>query len=104
MWSGGSTSSVSVTASASTVTVHVSLRWRSLWGSSTYEVEGPPGITVSPTVPLLVHASVNAPAAASTGSLNVTVMLESVGTSIAPFGGVVAATKGAWSSEQKWRG
>ena len=104
MLSGGSTSSVSVTASASTVTVHVSLRWRSLCGSSANVVEGPLGVTVSATVPLVVHVSVKAPAPASTGSLNVTVMFVFVGTSVAPLGGVVAATKGDWSREQRWRG
>ena len=61
-------------------------------------------MTVSATAPLVVQASANAPAAAVTGSLKVTVMFESVGTSVAPFGGVVAATNGDWSVEQKWRG
>ena len=52
----------------------------------------------------MVHASANAPGAAVTCSLKVTVMLAPVGTSVAPFGGVVAATNGDWSVEQKWRG
>src|SRR5687768_13280070 len=51
MLSGGSTSSTSVTASASTLTVQVSLRWRSVCGSSKYEVDAPLGATTTATAP-----------------------------------------------------
>jgi hypothetical protein len=51
-----------------------------------------------------VQVSANAPGAAVTDSLKVTLMFAFVGTSVAPFGGVVAATNGDWSVEQKWRG
>src|ERR687896_436846 len=98
---GGSTSSTSVTASASTVDVQVSLRWSSPCGSSTNDEEAPLGVTMRATLPLREHARVNAPEAAFTASPKVTVMLVSVATSIAPFGGVVAATNGAESAEQK---
>src|SRR6266511_5501655 len=101
---GGSTSSASVTRSASTVTVHVSLTWRSVWGLRRYVVEVPAGVTVNVTAPLRVQVSANAPMVVSTGSLNVTVMFESVGTSVAPLVGVVAATEGAGSARQKCRG
>ena len=57
MLSGGSSSSTSATAVDSTVTVHVSFCCRSLWGSSTKVVDGPSGVTVSETFPLVVHSS-----------------------------------------------
>ena len=104
MLSGGSTSSTSEIAVDSTVTVHVSFCCRSLWGSRTNVVDGPSGVTVSGTSPLVVQSSANAPDPAVTGSLKVTVTFELGGTSVAPLGGVVAATNGAESVEQRCAG
>jgi hypothetical protein len=102
--SGGSITSTSEIAVDSTVTVHVSFCCRSAWGSRTNVVDGPPGETASGTLPLLVQASVNASVPAVTGSLNVTVTFVPTGTSVAPSGGVVAATNGAASAAQKCGG
>ena len=53
------------------------------------------------TFPLVVHSIANAPVPAVMGSLKVMVTFEFVGTSVAPLGGVVAATNGAVSAEQE---
>src|SRR6266550_1057647 len=99
MLSGGSFSSTSLTEVSSTVTVQLSLRLKSVSGSSVY-VDGPP-LTVavwSPVEPQEIeyHAPVTL-----TSSLNVIVMFESRATSDASASGEVALTRGAWSESQK---
>ena len=95
MASGGSTTSWSVTAAPVTATLQVSPVARSTAGSSVKAV-GPPE-TVAAWAPLVAQVRVRAPAARSTGSVNVTVGLTSAATPVAPSAGVVDWTAGAVS-------
>src|ERR671911_2419185 len=99
MLSGGSFSSVSVTPAANTVTVHVSLRPKSLAGSSVY-VDGPP-VAVAGRAPVAEQEMENQDPAVATSSLNVIVMFESRATSEAFAAGGCELTRGAWSGSQK---
>jgi hypothetical protein len=70
---------------------------------STKVVDEPLGETVN-AIAVPSHASPNALGPAVTGSLNVIVIVVDVGTSPAPFGGVVATTNGGWSPTHVFRG
>ena len=102
IWSGGSFSSWSVTAAACTVAVQLSLRTKSSAGSRVNVVPSP--LTVTAWSPLLVHASVNAPSAALTGSEKEISTSASSATSRSPAAGSVELTLGAVSASQKTRG
>jgi hypothetical protein len=94
--SGGSIRSTSWTPASSIVTVQLSFEAKSASGSSVYVV-GPP-VTVAVCRPDVLHEIVCHGSTTVTGSLNVTVMLLSPATSLAPFAGLVLDTEGALSA------
>src|SRR2546428_1465561 len=95
---GGSLASWSSTFAAMTVTVHDSLGAKFRSGSSVKAV-GPPAVgAVCPSdTPQVIE---NQPTARFTGSENVTLMLESSATPLAPAIGLVAVMLGAISAVQ----
>src|SRR5262245_65083868 len=95
MLSGGSCPSWSVTALATTVNVHDSPLAKSTSGLIV-NVVGPPE-TAAVCGPEAIQRMLNHDPVTFTGSLNVTVMLWSGGTFVAPFAGTVLTTVGASS-------
>src|SRR5256885_12943223 len=99
---GGSRVSWSVTSEATTVTVHLSEKSKSVVGSSV-NVAGPP-LWAAVCEPLIAHETVYHAVETFTGSLNVIVIFVLKPTSLAPASGELAVTTGALSPVQKWKG
>ena len=91
----GAIPSLSVTAEARIVTVHVSPGVKSAVGSIVNELS--PALVTPACEPLAPHEIVNQSAAVVTASLKLTVMFALVATLVAPFEGDVEVTDGALS-------
>src|SRR5689334_1506836 len=97
MLSGGLFVSSSVTPLAATLIAQVVLDGRSLAGSMTTLERLLTTVLLATRVPA-GHSTVIAPAATSTASLKLTVILVFTATFVAPFAGVVLDTEGAASA------